>query len=174
MLAFEKKSVIISAVWQRSSVVEQRNHNPLVGGPNPSAATRINKRPDGSFFYSVRRDEGLPAGGPTRRQKADGSMPVPRSFNEGGFAKGNEAQRNQSLRCYQQPNRPIGRCFLSCILLNFVKVFLHFIRTFIMAIMCKNMVYCWIFISTPTERIRMLLDAHITFPFAPITSYRLL
>ena len=27
--------------WQRSSVVEQRNHNPLVGGPNPSAATRI-------------------------------------------------------------------------------------------------------------------------------------
>ena len=41
--------------WQRSSVVEQRNHNPLVGGPNPSAATRINKRPDGSFFYSVRR-----------------------------------------------------------------------------------------------------------------------
>ena len=28
-------------VWQRSSVVEQRNHNPLVGGPNPSAATKI-------------------------------------------------------------------------------------------------------------------------------------
>ena len=27
--------------WQRSSVVEQRNHNPLVGGPNPSAATKI-------------------------------------------------------------------------------------------------------------------------------------
>ena len=26
--------------WQRSSVVEQRNHNPLVGGPNPSAATK--------------------------------------------------------------------------------------------------------------------------------------
>ena len=78
-------------------MVEQRNHNPLVGGPNPSAATRINKRPDGSFFYSVRRGgEGHPDGGPTRRQKADGSMPVPRSFNEGGFAQGNEAQRNQS------------------------------------------------------------------------------
>ena len=72
-------------------------HNPLVGGPNPSAATRINKRPDGSFFYSVRRGgDGHPDGGPTRRQKADGSMPVPRSFNEGGFAQGNEAQRNQS------------------------------------------------------------------------------
>ena len=52
-LAFEKKVVIMHGVWQRSSVVEQRNHNPLVGGPNPSAATRINKRPDGSFFYSV-------------------------------------------------------------------------------------------------------------------------
>ena len=78
-------------------MVEQRNHNPLVGGPNPSAATRINKRPDGSFFYSVRRGgDGHPDGGPTRRQKADGSMPVPRSFNEGGFVQGNEAQRNQS------------------------------------------------------------------------------
>ncbi len=41
LLAIKKKSVIISAVWQRSSVVEQRNHNPLVGGPNPSAATKI-------------------------------------------------------------------------------------------------------------------------------------
>ena len=62
------------------------------------AATRINRRPDGSFFYSVRRGgEGQPDGGPTRRQKADGRMPVPRSFNEGGFAQGNEAQRNQSL-----------------------------------------------------------------------------
>ena len=78
-------------------MVEQRNHNPLVGGPNPSAATRINKRPNGSFFYSVRRGgEGQPDGGPTRRQKADGRMPVPRSYNEGGFAQGNEAQRNQS------------------------------------------------------------------------------
>ena len=78
-------------------MVEQRNHNPLVGGPNPSAATRINKRPNGSFFYSVRRGgEGHPDGGPTRRQKADGRMPVPRSYNEGGFAQGNEAQRNQS------------------------------------------------------------------------------
>lgn len=26
-------------LWRRSSVVEQRNHNPLVGGSNPSAAT---------------------------------------------------------------------------------------------------------------------------------------
>ena len=44
-------------------MVEQRNHNPLVGGPNPSAATRINKRPDGSFFYSVRRcGDGHPDG----------------------------------------------------------------------------------------------------------------
>ena len=50
LLAFEKKSVIISAVWQRSSVVEQRNHNPLVGGPNPSAATRIS-RLTGIFYF---------------------------------------------------------------------------------------------------------------------------
>ena len=56
LLDFQKIGVIICVAWQRSSVVEQRNHNPLVGGPNPSAATRINKRPDGSFFYSVRRD----------------------------------------------------------------------------------------------------------------------
>ena len=69
--------------WRISGEFVRRNspalvyHNPLVGGPNPSAATRINKRPDGSFFYSVRRgDEGQPDGGPTRRQKADGSMPV--------------------------------------------------------------------------------------------------
>ncbi len=68
-LAIRKKSVIIRVAWQRSSVVEQRNHNPLVGGPNPSAATRINKRPDGSFFYSVRRgDEGHPDGSPTKKQ----------------------------------------------------------------------------------------------------------
>lgn len=40
-LAFKKNIVIMRGVWQRSSVVEQRNHNPLVGGPNPSAATRI-------------------------------------------------------------------------------------------------------------------------------------
>ena len=40
LLAIKKMSVIIIAVWQRSSVVEQRNHNPLVGGPNPSAATK--------------------------------------------------------------------------------------------------------------------------------------
>ncbi len=29
----------VQAGWQRSSVVEQGNHNPLVGGSNPSAAT---------------------------------------------------------------------------------------------------------------------------------------
>ena len=103
--------------WQRSSVVEQRNHNPLVGGPNPSAATRINKRPNGSFFYSVRRGgDGHPDGGPTRRQKADGSMPVPRSFNEGEFAQGNEAQRNQSLEQlpeFKPPDGAVG-LFFTC------------------------------------------------------------
>ena len=39
-LAIQKNIVIILTAWQRSSVVEQRNHNPLVGGPNPSAATK--------------------------------------------------------------------------------------------------------------------------------------
>ena len=43
-LAIGKKFVIMRGVWQRSSVVEQRNHNPLVGGPNPSAATKIQPR----------------------------------------------------------------------------------------------------------------------------------
>lgn len=104
-------------------MVEQRNHNPLVGGPNPSAATRINKRPNGSFFYSVRRGgEGHPDGGPTRRQKADGRMPVPRSYNEGGFAQGNEAQRNQSLRCYQVlAGFPVF--FISCYLFEFMRFY---------------------------------------------------
>ena len=51
MLAFLKKFVIMRGVWQRSSVVEQRNHNPLVGGPNPSAATRIS-RLTGIFLFS--------------------------------------------------------------------------------------------------------------------------
>ena|GEM_PF-6083475 len=50
MLAFLKKFVIMRGVWQRSSVVEQRNHNPLVGGPNPSAATRIS-RCSGIFYF---------------------------------------------------------------------------------------------------------------------------
>ena len=50
-LAFKKNIVIIRGVWQRSSVVEQRNHNPLVGGPNPSAATRIS-RCSGIFYLA--------------------------------------------------------------------------------------------------------------------------
>ena len=44
--------------WQRSSVVEQGNHNPLVGGSNPSAAT-INKKPAfmaGFLLIAVERD----------------------------------------------------------------------------------------------------------------------
>ena len=49
-LAIGKKFVIMRGVWQRSSVVEQRNHNPLVGGPNPSAATRIS-RCSGIFYF---------------------------------------------------------------------------------------------------------------------------
>ena len=37
----ESRHAIIACAldWQRSSVVEQGNHNPLVGGSNPSAAT---------------------------------------------------------------------------------------------------------------------------------------
>ena len=50
-LAFEKNVVIMRDAWQRSSVVEQRNHNPLVGGPNPSAATRIS-RLTGIFYLA--------------------------------------------------------------------------------------------------------------------------
>ena len=50
LLDFLKIGVIICVAWQRSSVVEQRNHNPLVGGPNPSAATRIS-RCSGIFLF---------------------------------------------------------------------------------------------------------------------------
>ena len=52
LLDFQKIGVIICVAWQRSSVVEQRNHNPLVGGPNPSAATRIS-RCSGIFLFRV-------------------------------------------------------------------------------------------------------------------------
>lgn len=37
--------------WRRSSVVEQRNHNPLVRGPNPFAATKITNDPYGRFLF---------------------------------------------------------------------------------------------------------------------------
>ena len=50
LVAIEKINVIMRDAWQRSSVVEQRNHNPLVGGPNPSAATRIS-RCSGIFYF---------------------------------------------------------------------------------------------------------------------------
>ena len=69
----------------------------------------------GRFFYSVRRGgDGDSDGGPTRRQKPDGGMPVPRSFNEGGFAQGNEAQRNQSTALLPEFKPPVWRlfCFL--------------------------------------------------------------
>ena len=52
LLDFPKFSVIIFVAWQRSSVVEQRNQNPLVGGPNPSAATRISRC--SGIFYLVK------------------------------------------------------------------------------------------------------------------------
>ena len=52
LVAIEKNNVIMRVAWQRSSVVEQRNHNPLVGGPNPSAATRIS-RCSGIFLFRV-------------------------------------------------------------------------------------------------------------------------
>ena len=50
LVAFGKNVVILRVAWQRSSVVEQRNHNPLVGGPNPSAATKIWVGKSGPFF----------------------------------------------------------------------------------------------------------------------------
>src|SRR5256885_10974725 len=40
-LTGKKPAPYIPRPWQRSSVVEQGNHNPLVGGSNPSAATTI-------------------------------------------------------------------------------------------------------------------------------------
>ncbi len=34
-------------------MVEQRNHNPLVGGPNPSAATKIQTVRMGGFNFGI-------------------------------------------------------------------------------------------------------------------------
>ena len=34
-------------------MVEQRNHNPLVGGPNPSAATKIQTVRKGGFNFGI-------------------------------------------------------------------------------------------------------------------------
>ncbi len=39
--------MLYSACWQRSSVVEQRTHKPLVVGSNPSAATFLSAQPSG-------------------------------------------------------------------------------------------------------------------------------
>ena len=50
LVAIGKNAVIMRVAWQRSSVVEQRNHNPLVGGPNPSAATKIWVGKSGPFL----------------------------------------------------------------------------------------------------------------------------
>lgn len=36
--------------WQRSSAVEQGNHNPLVGGSNPSAATKFSNLSEAPGF----------------------------------------------------------------------------------------------------------------------------
>ncbi len=57
LVAIEKINVIMRDAWQRSSVVEQRNHNPLVGGPNPSAATRISRC--SGIFYLVKLSNNL-------------------------------------------------------------------------------------------------------------------
>jgi hypothetical protein len=48
-------------VWRRSSAVEQGNHNPLVGGSNPSAATRKNQTK--ALLYGVEAPTKLPFGG---------------------------------------------------------------------------------------------------------------
>ena len=53
IVAKQKFSVIMTPHWRRSSVVEQRNHNPLVRGPNPFAATKITNDPRWSFFILV-------------------------------------------------------------------------------------------------------------------------
>ena len=46
--------------WQRSSVVEQGNHNPLVGGSNPSAATTITVLGcDGGVLFANARTPGI-------------------------------------------------------------------------------------------------------------------
>ena len=72
--------------WRRSSVVEQRNHNPLVRGPNPFAATKITNDPMWSFFILV---FGIwrPTQGSDPLQKG-GITPVPRSLGEVEFCKG--------------------------------------------------------------------------------------
>ena len=67
----------------------------------------------------------------------------------------------------------VGFPLLSLFLLCLVKVFLHFGGAFATAIVCQNMIYCWIFIITPTG-MRMHLTPQIAPPFAPITTHRCL
>ena len=53
-----KKVCYNASYWRRSSVVEQRNHNPLVRGPNPFAATKNSNRVCPGFnFGIVAKDE---------------------------------------------------------------------------------------------------------------------
>lgn len=51
-----KKVCYNACHWRRSSVVEQRNHNPLVRGPNPFAATKITNDPCGRFLFWFSRE----------------------------------------------------------------------------------------------------------------------
>ena len=70
-------------------MVEQRNHNPLVRGPNPFAATKITNDPRWSFFILV---YGIwtPAQGSEPRQKG-GITPVHRSPWRRWILQGGEA-----------------------------------------------------------------------------------
>ena len=48
-----KKVCYNASYWRRSSVVEQRNHNPLVRGPNPFAATKNSNRVYPGFNFGI-------------------------------------------------------------------------------------------------------------------------
>ena len=110
-LAIEKKIVIMHGVWQRSSVVEQRNHNPLVGGPNPSAATKIQTVRKGGFnFGIVVADEDPKVRQNSRFCKCNAAKPL--RFGKGPAHK--VCGNTQSLRCYQNKQTARWVVFLFC------------------------------------------------------------
>ena len=77
-----KKVCYNASYWRRSSVVEQRNHNPLVRGPNPFAATK-NSTPIYSRFNFWYRDLETGSGvRPAAKRRNNAGLP------SGKFCKG--------------------------------------------------------------------------------------
>ena len=108
-LAFKKNIVIMRGVWQRSSVVEQRNHNLWSGVRIPPLLPKIQPRFVRGLIFGIVVDDEDPRG----RQKSrfcKWNAAKPLRFGKGPAHK--VCGNTQSLRCYQNSNRPCGGCFV--------------------------------------------------------------